>query len=105
MDGEPITLRADGHQFLAMTMAMASNADQPKGDVIILHGRGHHPNWAQAVAGLPQYGWHSLSMPVLDIYGGKEYPAVKRSAPEQLQMLQLPGYPKSRQQVLPGADH
>ena len=51
-------------------------------------------------AGLPP-----LSMPVLDIYGGNEFPAVKRSAPERLQMLQQAGHPKSRQQVIPGADH
>jgi alpha-beta hydrolase superfamily lysophospholipase len=199
MDGEPITLQADGHEFLAI--AMASDADQPKGGVIILHGRGYHPNWAQVVyplrTGLPQHGWHSLSiqapvlektakfydyepvfpeamprieaairhfrdqgvsnivliahscgahmanhwlartedpgiaayvgigmgatdykqpmrepfplaklsMPVLDIYGGNEFPAVKRSAPERMQMLQQAGHPKSRQQVIPGADH
>jgi pimeloyl-ACP methyl ester carboxylesterase len=199
MDGEPVYLQAGDQEFLAI--AMESDTGQTKGGVIIVHGRGYHPNWAQVVyplrTGLPQHGWHTLSIqapvlektakfydyepvfpeagprieaaiqhlrdqgidqivliahscgahmanhwlartpepdiaayigigmgatdykqpmrepfplakltiPVLDIYGGLEYPAVKRSAPERLAMLQEAGNPKSKQQVIAGADH
>lgn len=199
IDGEPIYLKADEHEFLAI--AMEAETEPLKGGVIILHGRGYHPNWPHTVyplrIGLPQNGWHSLSiqlpvlekqakyndyvpifpaaypridaaidyfkqqgidrivliahscgahmanswlaqqnappiaayvgigmgatdykqpmqeafpfaklkMPVLDIYGGNEYPAVKRLAPERLRLIQQAGNPKSAQQVVPDVDH
>ena len=69
LDGEPIFLNANGHEFLAIHME--SEVEKPKGAVIILHGRGYHPDWHN-VAGpvrkqLPEHGWHTLSlqMPVL----------------------------------------
>lgn len=46
-----------------------------------------------------------LKMPVLDIYGANEYPAVKRLAPERLRQIRQAGNPKSEQRVVPGADH
>ncbi len=72
LDGEPVTLAADGHDFLGIYTEAVS---QPvPGAAIILHGRGMHPDWTQ-VAGplriaLPEQGWSTLSlqMPVL----GKE---------------------------------
>jgi len=46
-----------------------------------------------------------LKMPVLDIYGGNEYPAVQRLAPQRLAQIQAAGHPKSAQHVVPDADH
>jgi alpha-beta hydrolase superfamily lysophospholipase len=199
IDGEPIYLKADGHPFLAI--AMENESEQRKGAVVILHGRGYHPNWRQTIyplrTGLPAHGWDTLSiqlpvleksakyndyvpvfpeafprieaaiahlreqgienivliahscgahmanhwlaqqdepgisayvgigmgatdykqpmqapfpfdrlkMPILDIYGGEEYPAVKRLAPQRLQLIRQAGHPQSAQQVVPGADH
>lgn len=49
-----------------------ATTDTARGAVIIMHGRGYHPDWPELVyplrTGLPDYGWHTLSiqMPVLD---------------------------------------
>ncbi|WXU00727.1 MAG: hypothetical protein Ctma_1456 [Catillopecten margaritatus gill symbiont] len=51
---------------------METEADKPKGGVIILHNRGQHPNWADTTkplrTGLTEHGWNTLAvqMPVLD---------------------------------------
>lgn len=48
-----------------------SEADKPKGGVIILHNRGQHANWVDTIrplrVGLSEKGWHTLSVqtPVL----------------------------------------
>lgn len=70
LDGEPITLQAGTLEFLGIYTP--AEAAAPQGAVIILHGRGMHPDWAQ-VAGplriaLPAHGWSTLSlqMPVLE---------------------------------------
>ncbi|MDC9715578.1 MAG: DUF3530 family protein [Gammaproteobacteria bacterium] len=73
MDGdvEYLPLKNDKEVF---SIFMESEADKPKGGVIILHNRGQHANWADAIkplrTGLTEQGWHTLSvqMPVL----GKE---------------------------------
>ena len=69
LDGEPIHLDADGHSFLAIHTE--ADDDGPRKAVIVLHGRGFHPDWPE-VAGplrteLPGHGWDTLSlqMPVL----------------------------------------
>ena len=69
LDGEPLHLNANGHDFLAIdTLAQTATV---KGAVIILHGRGTHPDWQQVTGplrtGLPADGWRTLSlqMPVL----------------------------------------
>lgn len=199
MDGEAITLQADGHDFLAIYME--SDSDEVKGAAIILHGRGLHPNWETVVQplriGLPERGWHTLSLqmpvlhkeakyydyeplfdealprieaaisylkeqgvekivliahscgahmamhriremgeeglaayvgigmgatdyqqpmslpfplaemsiPVLDIYAEKDFPAVLRMAPERLAMIRQAGNPQSAQLQVPGAEH
>ena len=70
LDGEPEFLNTGNHKFLSIYME--TDADQPKGAAIILHGRGYHPNWKDVVyplrTGLPEHGWHTLSiqMPVLN---------------------------------------
>jgi hypothetical protein len=69
LDGEPVTLTANKHDFLGIYTE--SVTEPALGAAIILHGRGMHPDWAQ-VAGplriaLPEQGWSTLSlqMPVL----------------------------------------
>ena len=68
-DGETIWLDAKGHEFLAIEME-ASGGDTGRA-AIVVHGIGAHPNWEQVVqplrVGLPEHGWHTLSiqMPIL----------------------------------------
>jgi pimeloyl-ACP methyl ester carboxylesterase len=200
LDGEPVELAAEGQPFLGIY----TEAEQPRGSVLILHGRGFHPDWPELVqplrVGLVERGWNTLSiqlpvldkqakyfdyiwlfphamprieaaldylekqgghpvvivahscgshmaqhwirdrgdaalrrfdayvgigmgatdyrqpmvepfvldrmpMPVLDVYGGNDYPAVLRMAPQRASMLEQAGNPVSRQVVVPGADH
>ncbi len=67
-DGEPVWLEANDHPFLGIHTI---NEDQDKGTVIILHGRGYHPDWQEVAGplrtGLVDSGWSTLSvqMPVL----------------------------------------
>lgn len=196
-DGEPEMLNADNHDFLSIY----TEADEPQGGVVILHGRGFHPDWADVVnplrVGLVDYGWNTLSIqlpvlektakyydyvpifkeatpridaaidflkqqgndkiivlahscgahmamqyvrnkgedrfdafvgigmgatdykqpmltsypldkmkkPVLDIYGGNDYPAVQRLAAIRLQQMQGEGNPLSKQLKIPEANH
>lgn len=198
-DGEPIHLDADGRKFLALHME--SGQEQKKGAVIILHGRGYHPDWKDVAhplrVGLPAHGWDTLSlqmpvlhkqakyydyvplfpeahprieaaidylrgqgierivliahscgahmamswvdatggkgidayvgigmgatdyqqkmakpfpldklrMPVLDLYGSLDYPAVLRMAPERLAQIRAGGDPLSAQLQVPDANH
>ena len=196
-DGEPVWLAADEREFLGIY----TPADTPKPAVIILHGRGFHPDWADAVnplrVGLVEHGYSTLSLqmpvlakdskyydyvplfthaharieagidflrseghsqvvllahscgvhmamdwirargddgivafvglgmgatdygqpmrqsfpletmsiPVLDLYGEAEFPAVIRAAPGRLVAIEKAGQPQSAQQVLPDANH
>lgn len=67
LDGDAVFLRADDHEFLAID----TRAEEARGTAIILHGRGFHPDWPDAVnplrVGLVEAGWNTLSlqMPVL----------------------------------------
>ncbi len=69
IEGDPVFLNADQHSFL--TIYTETEASSKKGGVIIMHGRGLHPNTDNVVAplrtGLINYGWDTLSiqMPVL----------------------------------------
>lgn len=199
MDGEPVHLKTDNHEFL--NIFMESDANEVKGAVIILHGRGFHPDWKDVVhplrIGLPEHGWHTLSVqmpvlhkqakyydylpilpesfprieaainflklkgisniiliahscsvhmstawleqsqnndvnafigigmgatdyqqpmkkpfpfekikiPVLDIYGSNDYPAVTRNATKRLQKIKRAGNAKSSQRLVENADH
>ncbi len=47
----------------------------------------------------------SLRVPVLDLYGEYDYPAVQRMAPERLQLITQGGNPASRQVMAIRADH
>ena len=68
LDGDVIFLKEGDHDFMAIDQAPEGDT---KGAVIILHGRGFHPNWQDTVfplrTQLPEKGWHTLSlqMPVL----------------------------------------
>ncbi|MCK5395566.1 MAG: DUF3530 family protein [Gammaproteobacteria bacterium] len=68
MDGDAVFLKADSHEFLGIY----TEAEEAKGAVIILHGRGFHPDWQDTVnplrVGLTEFGWNTLSvqMPVLE---------------------------------------
>ncbi len=197
IDGEPVFLQSGDHEFLAIY----TEADDAQGAVIIMHGRGFHPNWSDVAyplrTGLAEQGWNTLSLqmpvldkeakfydyleimdeafprieagidylqaqgnekivliahscsvhmtmawvdagrmrdidgfvgigmgavdyqqpmlkpfpldrmkvPVLDVYGEEEYPAVKKGAPARLAAIHKAGNPKSRQVVVPGANH
>lgn len=197
LEGEVVTLNDGSHDF----MGILTPAEQPRGAVIILHGRGVNPDWADVAhplrLGLAAKGWTTLSLqmpvlaadakyndylplfpnadqridagiaflqqkgiapvvlaahscgahmamhwvarkgdgaiaayvglgmgatdyqqdmpepfpldrmkvPVLDVYGEKEYPQVISQAPQRQAMLQKAGNPHSRQMVLPVADH
>ena len=46
-----------------------------------------------------------VKVPVLDLYGANEFPAVLRMAPQRKSMIEQAGNSKSRQQVLDHADH
>lgn len=201
LDGEAIYLKDGDHKFMAID---TETDEETKGAVIILHGRGFHPNWQDTVlplrTQLPSKGWRTLSLqmpvlvktakyndyipifphaipridaginylkeqgikkiilfahscgahmamewarthkkdfntkitayigagmgatdykqsmkypfpladisiPVLDIYGEKEYPSVHRMAPERLSMMKKAGNNKSAQVIVPGANH
>lgn len=70
MDGDAVLLKDGEHEFLSIYMV--ADIQPAKGTVIIMHGRGYHPNWPELVypvrTGLPEHGWNTLSiqMPVLD---------------------------------------
>jgi len=196
-DGEPVWLEADEREFLGIY----TEADDARAAVVILHGRGFHPDWADTVnplrVGLAELGYNTLSLqmpvlekdssyydyvpifgfahariesairflrdngnakvvllahscgvhmsmdwirdkgddaidayiglgmgatdyqqpirepfplgqmqvPVLDLYGADEYPAVMRGAPGRWAMIETAGNAQSRQIVLPDANH
>jgi pimeloyl-ACP methyl ester carboxylesterase len=197
LDGEPEWLDADGREFLSIY----TEAGDSRPAILILHGRGFHPDWADTVnplrVGLVEHGYSTLALqmpvlekdakyydyvpifhyahprieagikflrdnghqkivllahscgvhmamdwvranndssidafiglgmgatdyrqpmqqpfplermhvPVLDLYGAEEYPAVIRLAPERKAMIETAGHVKSRQIVLPEANH
>jgi pimeloyl-ACP methyl ester carboxylesterase len=70
IDGEAQWLKAQGHEFLGI-YTEGANSDEIKGNVILLHGTGAHPDWPQVISplrvGLAELGWNTLSlqMPLL----------------------------------------
>jgi hypothetical protein len=69
LDGEPLWLTAGQREFFAIHTESATGTR--RGGVIVLHGRGFHPDWVDTVnplrVGLPEHGWETLAlqMPVL----------------------------------------
>ena len=51
------------------------------------------------------FPYESLKIPVLDVFGSKEYPAVLSKAPGRLLSITKAGNPKSLQVIVPGAHH
>ena len=197
LDGDPVWLEAGGREFLSIY----TEAEDYNVAVIILHGRGFHPDWADTISplrvDLVERGYSTLSLqmpvlekdakyydyvpvlhhahprieagiqylrdngfqkivllahscgahmaidwirtkndrsidafiglgmgatdykqpmhqpfaldwmhvPVLDLYGADDYPAVIRLAPGRKAMIEKAGHKSSQQLVLPGADH
>ncbi len=64
LDGETTRLRAGEVEFLAIHTEPQAAA--PLGGVILLHGRGAHPDWNEVIhplrVGLAAAGWHTLSI-------------------------------------------
>ena len=48
---------------------------------------------------------HKLTIPVLDIFGADDYPAVHRLAPGRWSKMQEAGNPASKQTIVEGANH
>ena len=69
IDGEPHWLVDKGHNFLSVYTPESTN--KPRGAVILLHGKGAHPDWPEVISplrtSLPEQGWATLSlqMPIL----------------------------------------
>lgn len=51
------------------------------------------------------FALHKLKLPILDIYGSEDYPAVKNQAADRLNMIKKAGHQKSKQQAVAGANH
>jgi len=72
LDGDAVFLQAQVEHREVEFLAIYTEADEAKGTAIILHGRGFHPDWSDAVnpvrVGLAETGWNTLSvqMPVLE---------------------------------------
>ncbi len=68
LDGDPEWLPANGREFLSIY----TEADDSRAAIVILHGRGFHPDWADTVnplrVDLVEHGYSTLSlqMPVLE---------------------------------------
>ena len=199
LDGEPVHLDADGRPFLGIYTE--AEGDGPRKGVVVMHGRGFHPDWPDVAAPLrvelPEHGWDTLSLqmpvleksaryydyvpifpaafpriragieflrargahpivlaahscsvhmamelvrhdgdggfdgligigmgatdyrqpmrepfplatmsvPVLDLFGDEDYPAVLREAPVRLAAMRSAGNPRSAQRIVPGAGH
>ncbi len=72
LDGDAVYLKANEHEFLSVYTEADEAHEAARGIVIILHGRGFHPDWQDVVSplrvGLAESGWNTLSvqMPVLE---------------------------------------
>jgi hypothetical protein len=68
LDGDAVWLEADQREFLSIY----TEADDSRAAVLLVHGRGFHPDWADAInplrVGLVDSGYSTLSlqMPVLE---------------------------------------
>lgn len=68
-DGEAVYLFAENHRFLGI---YTEAPDESTRGVIVLHGTGFHPDWAQVVhpvrVEMPAHGWSTLSiqLPILE---------------------------------------
>ncbi len=64
LSGDPIWLEVDGQQVFALDTPAES--EPVKGTVILVHGNGAHPNWAQVIAplraALAENGWRNIAV-------------------------------------------
>lgn len=64
LSGDPIWLEVEGQQVFALDTPAES--EPVKGTVILVHGNGAHPNWAQVVAplraALSENGWRNIAV-------------------------------------------
>jgi predicted alpha/beta hydrolase family esterase len=51
------------------------------------------------------FPFEKLTVPILDVYGENDYPAVLQRAPERLQSIKAAGNKKSSQRMVKGASH
>ena len=62
MDGESVDLVVEGRNVFAI---YTEAEEEAKGTVIVMHGRGMHPDWSDVVGpirvGLTEHGWNTLS--------------------------------------------
>jgi pimeloyl-ACP methyl ester carboxylesterase len=89
VDGEPLWLEAQGQKFLSIYTP--AEASVHKGAVVLLHGRGVHPDWPQVIqplrTQLPGKGWATLSiqLPVLPNEAGlQKYVPLFRESPARI---------------------
>jgi len=72
LDGDAVFLNAQVAGNQLEFLSIFTEAEEAKGTAIILHGRGFHPDWPDAInplrVGLSESGWNTLSvqMPVLE---------------------------------------
>jgi len=75
IDGEAIWLNDGKSDFLGIYTEAEDNRDRA---VIVMHGTGIHPNWAQVVqplrVGLTSHGWNTLSIQMPILANEAEYP-------------------------------
>ncbi|MGE6662110.1 alpha/beta hydrolase family protein [Pseudomonas sp. NPDC077408] len=81
---EFISLNADKDDFVALWRP--ANVAEPKGVIVLLPGEGESTNWPRGIGplrrGLPDHGWHTLSLSLPDSPGLLLPPATEQT-PEQ----------------------
>lgn len=89
IEGESQWLQAGEQRFLSIYTPSA--VERPKGAVVLLHGRGVHPDWPQVIqplrTQLPENGWATLSiqLPVLPNEAGlEEYVPLFKESPARI---------------------
>jgi len=94
-----VHLDADDHSFLALHTE--SGDEGPRKVVIVLRGRGFHPDWPEVAAPLRselfEHGRETLSL---------QMPVLGKTAKYYDYVPVFPaGHPLSAQRIVPGADH
>jgi pimeloyl-ACP methyl ester carboxylesterase len=54
---------------------------------------------------IEEFPFDNMKVPILDIYGSEDFPAVLRMAAERASLIKQGGNAKSAQVVVKGADH
>ncbi|GIT24635.1 MAG: hypothetical protein CM1200mP41_06790 [Gammaproteobacteria bacterium] len=101
-DGEPVWLLTDSVRFLGLHVVPESGHG---GGLLILHGRGVHPDWPQVVnplrVALAEAGWHTLSLQLPVLANGVPGPDYKALFPKyDLASKRASSFSNGRPQVL-----